>query len=256
LLRIEDIDTPRTIAGADRVIMEQLRALGLHWDGEPVWQTRRHALYARAFERLRHAHRVYPCHCHRRDLPPGPYPGTCRPAPPGHPASIATPPARPPAHCSWRFQVLAGRQSLEDRWYGTWQQDVAAETGDFIIRRSDGLWAYQLVVVVDDGAQGVTDVVRGSDLLASTARQQQLAQALGLPLPRTLHVPVLCDTHGQKLSKQNHAPALQVGQPLACLRQAWQGLGFAPLTACSVDCFLGQATTAWAARFKPCAPSG
>ena len=239
LLRIEDIDEPRTVPGAERIILHQLTALGLHWDGEPVHQTRRHALYAAAFARLRDAGRIYGCACVRRELPPGPYPGTCRP-----PAGTAGRAVR-----SWRFRVEAGVEHFTDRWLGPQSQDVAADVGDFIVHRADGLWAYQLVVVVDDGAQGVTDIVRGADLLDSTARQRQLARALDLPLPRVLHVPLILDAAGLKLSKQNHAPALDVTQPLACLQAAWGALGFAPLPAATSADFLARATAQWAQRF-------
>lgn len=243
LLRIEDIDSPRTVAGADRWIMSQLTALGMHWDGEPVWQTRRHPLYQQAFERLRTAGRVYGCACTRRDLPAGPYPGTCRP----RPGAAESPPAG--RIRSWRFRVTPGCEAFNDRWQGPQSQDVAAEVGDFIIRRADGLWAYQLVVVVDDGQQGVTDVVRGADLLDSTARQRQLARALGLQCPRTLHVPLLCDATGRKLSKQNHAPAIDTDHPMDCLRRAWRMLGFDPLAAANPAQFWPEATAQWGRRF-------
>jgi glutamyl-Q tRNA(Asp) synthetase len=245
LLRIEDIDEPRTVPGADRVIQQQLHALGLHWDGEPVWQTRRHALYAQACARLRAAGRVYGCACVRRELPPGPYPGTCRPTA-DHPDGPAR--ARRPIR-SWRFRVEPGLETFPDRWLGPQSQDVAAEVGDFIIRRADGLWAYQLAVVVDDGEQGITDVVRGADLLDSTARQRQLARALELPLPAVLHVPLIVDAAGHKLSKQNHAPALDVSRPLDCLQSAWQSLGFAALPVDTPPAFLAEATARWARRF-------
>ena len=251
LLRIEDIDEPRAVAGADRIILHQLQALGLHWDEAPVWQTRRHALYEQAFARLRAAGLIYGCACARRELPPGPYPGTCRP-PDGAsmPAgAVAPPPAGRRPVRSWRFRVAPGLETFTDRWLGPQSQDVAAEVGDFIVRRADGLWAYQLAVVVDDGAQGVTDVVRGADLLDSTARQRQLARALGLAPPRVLHVPLILDAAGHKLSKQNHAPALDVSRPLDCLREAWRALGFAALPAATPQAFLSAATAGWAQRF-------
>jgi len=240
LLRIEDIDEPRTVAGAEGVILGQLEALGLRWDGEPVRQAARHPLYERAFARLRASGRVYGCACVRRELPPGPYPGTCRP-----PAGTGNRPIR-----SWRFRVEPGVETFTDRWLGPQAQDVAAEVGDFIIRRADGLWAYQLAVVVDDGDQGVTDVVRGADLLDSTARQRQLARALDLPPPRVLHVPLVLDDAGRKLSKQNHAPALDVSRPLDCLRAAWKALGFAELAAATPQAFWPEATARWARRFR------
>ena len=245
LLRIEDIDTPRVAAGADRRIMAQLRALGMRWDGEPVWQTRRHEAYQRAFERLRADGRVYGCVCARRELPAGPYPGTCRP---GAASAANAVPARRVR--SWRFRVEPGREAFVDRWQGPQSQDVAAEVGDFIVRRADGLWAYQLAVVVDDGWQGVTDVVRGADLLDSTARQRQLARALGLPCPRTLHVPLVLDTSGRKLSKQNHAPALDTDRPLECLQKAWRALGFEPVPAGDTEEFWPAAIARWTARFE------
>ncbi|WP_232304995.1 glutamyl-Q tRNA(Asp) synthetase [Castellaniella caeni] len=294
LVRIEDIDEPRTVPGADRIILRQLQALGLHWDAAPVWQTQRHALYAQAFARLRAANRVYACHCTRRELPPGPYPGTCRPtmvgasahagrhapasppsdegplfasvvvddkpndgvpntALPRDPAQSGKPPPQTPRarKAAWRFLVESGIETFRDRWLGTQSQDVAAAVGDFIIRRADGLWAYQLVVVVDDARQGVTDIVRGADLLDSTARQQHLARALGLRYPRVMHVPLILDAAGRKLSKQNHAPALNLDAPLECLQQAWQALGFARLSVATLDAFWPQATAQWARRFVP-----
>ena len=240
LLRIEDIDEPRTVPGAESAILRQLETLGLRWDEDPIRQTARHPLYERAFARLRDAGRVYGCACVRRELPPGPYPGTCRP-----PAGTGSRPIR-----SWRFLVEPGVETFTDRWLGPQSQDVAAEVGDFIVRRADGLWAYQLVVVVDDGDQGVTDVVRGADLLDSTARQLQLARALGVPAPRVLHVPLILDAAGHKLSKQNHAPALDVSRPLDCLRAAWRALGFAELSAATPQAFWPEATARWAQRFR------
>ncbi len=249
LLRIEDIDEPRTVPGADCVILGQLEALGLRWDEAPVRQTARHRLYERAFARLRDAGRVYGCACVRRELPPGPYPGTCRP-PTGAGASGVSPAATNRPIRSWRFLVEPGVETFTDRWLGPQFQDVAAEVGDFIVRRADGLWAYQLAVVVDDGDQGVTDVVRGADLLDSTARQRQLARALDLRAPRVLHVPLILDAAGHKLSKQNHAPALDVSQPLECLRKAWKALGFADLPASTPQAFWPEATAHWARRFE------
>jgi glutamyl-Q tRNA(Asp) synthetase len=246
LLRIEDIDTPRTVAGADQTIMAQLAALGMRWDRPPVWQSARHPLYEAAFARLQAAGRTYSCTCSRRQRLSGPHRGACRQEATGgrtSGGSHATP--RP----SWRFRVEPGRESFQDRWLGPQSQDVARDVGDFIIRRADGLWAYQLVVVVDDAAQGITDVVRGVDLLDSTGRQRQLARALAVPAPRTMHVPLVRDAGGHKLSKQNHAPALDVRDPLKPLLQAWTALGFTPFPAGGVDAFLDEATARWARRF-------
>lgn len=238
LLRIEDIDTPRVVEGADLYIMGQLRALGMHWDEEPVWQSRRLSLYAAAFERLRAAGLVYGCACTRRMLTGGPYPGTCRNGLPEGQRARA-----------WRLRVPSGTVRFTDRWQGPQSQDVPREVGDFILRRADGLWAYQFVVVVDDGLQQITDVVRGADLLDSTARQHVLAHYLGFPVPRMLHVPLLLDERGLKLSKQNHAPALDTSNPVQTLQRAWQGLGFGPLEAPDPAAFWARAVPVWGRRF-------
>jgi len=240
LLRIEDIDTPRVAAGADQLIMNQLQALGMRWDEPPVWQSRRQALYQAAFNRLKAADLVYGCACTRQELGSRAYPGTCsRGIAPGR--SIR----------SWRFRVPRGVVHFQDRWLGPGQQDVAASVGDFIIRRADGLWAYQLAVVVDDGDQGVTDIVRGADLLGSTARQLLLARALGLRSPRVMHVPLVLDEHGHKLSKQNHAPALDSARPVRALERAWRWLGFADIAHDGdIEAFWRAAIPAWAERFN------
>lgn len=240
LLRIEDIDTPRIIRGADQFIMQQLHSLGMHWDEEPVWQSARHDLYDMAFRRLADAGLVYGCACTRRMLSGGPYPGTCRQ---GLRAG-QTPRA-------WRLRVPTGIAHFIDRWQGPQSQDIAREVGDFILRRADGLWAYQFVVVVDDGLQGITDIVRGADLLDSTARQHLLAGYLGYPSPRMLHVPLLLDDRGLKLSKQNHAPALDPSNPLRTLERAWCTLGFTRLDAPDIDTFWARAVPIWANRYGP-----
>jgi len=252
LLRIEDVDTPRVAAGADRLIMGQLQALGMQWDGEALWQSQRGAAYREALDALQARGRVYPCGCTRREiadsvlqaqgaLPDGerPYPGTCRGGlPPGRTAR------------AWRLRVPPGEERFDDRWQGACSQDVERAVGDFVLRRADGLWAYQLAVVVDDGAQGVTDVVRGADLLGSTARQRVLGRMLGLPLPRVMHVPLVCDPRsGLKLSKQNGAPPLDTGRPLDALARAWEALGFEPFPASGLPAFWAEATARWAARF-------
>ncbi len=251
LVRIEDVDTPRTVAGADALILSQLRALGLRWDGDVVWQSKRGALYQRAFDGLAARGLVYGCGCTRREIadsqPDGalgadgerPYPGTCRHGlAPGRQAR------------AWRVRVPPGVERFDDRWLGPQQQDVAQAVGDFALRRADGLWAYQLAVVVDDAEQAVTDVVRGADLLGSTARQRVLGRMLDLPLPRVMHVPLVVDpATGLKLSKQNHAQALDVGRPLAALDAAWRKLGFASLPARDVPVFLAEATAQWGRRF-------
>ncbi len=256
LLRIEDVDKPRSVPGADRVIMDQLATLGLRWDGEVIWQSARDAVYQRAFDDLAARGLVYGCGCTRREIADAaaaldlgddaladgerPYAGTCRDGlAPGRTAR------------AWRLRVPPGIDAFEDRWLGPQRQNVARSVGDFVLRRADGLWAYQLAVVVDDGAQGVTDVVRGADLLTSTARQRVLARMLGLTPPRVMHVPLILDPRsGLKLSKQNHAPALDLTRPLATLNEAWQALGFTPIAAADTATFLRDACAAWAARWR------
>ncbi len=239
LLRIEDIDTPRVVAGADLLIQQQLQALGMRWDGPVTWQSRRLPLYEQAFGRLRAGGLIYPCGCTRQEAGAGPYAGTCRHGlPPGRQAR------------AWRLRVPPGVTTFTDRWLGPQRQDVAAEVGDFILKRADGLWAYQFVVVVDDGEQGVTDIVRGADLLDSTARQQVLARLLGLAPPRTMHVPLALDASGRKLSKQNHAPALDLQRPVATLLRAWRALGFDDMAVSSVAGFWAAALPAWRKRHE------
>jgi len=253
LLRIEDVDTPRTVPGAAERIMAQLEALGLSWDGEVMWQSRRGDAYQAAFDALAARGLIYGCGCTRREIAdsalrgqtqPGadgerPYPGTCRNGlPEGRQAR------------AWRVRLPEGVERFEDRWLGPQEQDVARAVGDMALRRADGLWAYQLAVVVDDAAQGVTDVVRGADLLGSTARQRVLGRLLGLPPVRYLHVPLILDAgSGLKLSKQNGAPPIDTGAPLEALKGAWTALGFEPFPATERDAFLRVATAHWARRF-------
>lgn len=208
LLRIEDIDGPRVVEGADRAIMRDLAWLGLDWDGDPTWQSAREGHYRDAIAHLERVGRAYPCTCSRREIaqassaPHGPsdegprYPGTCR-----DPARRRL--DRPRAV---RFATIPGeRVHHTDEAYGEQEQDVHATVGDFVIRRSDGLWAYQLAVTVDDLLQGVTRVVRGADLLPSTPRQLMLRGALdpGAPTIETLHVPLLRGPDGRRLAKRD-----------------------------------------------------
>lgn len=252
LLRIEDIDGPRSVAGADTTIIAQLAALGFRHNGPIVWQSTRLALYQAAFDALEQAGLVYGCGCTRREIadsrPPQasatqsgehPYPGTCR---------HGLPPGRTPR--AWRLRVPPGEIVFQDRWMGDQRQDVRNEVGDFVLKRADGQWAYQLAVVVDDGDQGITHVVRGADLLGSTARQYVLHDMLRLARPQMMHVPLVTLADGRKLSKQNGAPAVNTDRPLACLQQAWKLLGFAPLGADDVATFWRDATQAWATRWR------
>lgn len=222
LVRIEDVDQPRCVAGADRLILQQLADCGLLADEEPVRQSTRSALYQRALDKLVGAGRAYPCGCSRKDIEQAlaargtprerhaelVYPGTCRTGLHGR-----TPRA-------WRLRVEPGVVQWTDRRLGAQQQDVQAQVGDFVLRRSDGFWAYQLAVVVDDAQQGITQVVRGEDLADNTARQIALQQALRLPTPGYLHTPLVLGADGEKLSKQNGAQPLDTSDPLAALRRA------------------------------------
>ena len=223
LLRIEDVDMPRARPGAEDAILATLETLGFEWDG-PVWrQSERVASYADALERLLAQRLVYPCACTRAErahdrvgrIGERIYPGTCAN---GLAAERGT---RPRA--AMRVRTPATPVAFVDRRFGAIEQVLAADVGDFVVRRSDGLFAYQLAVVVDDAAQGITDVVRGADLLTSTPRQIFLQRALGLPTPRYLHVPVAIDAHGHKLSKQSGAAAIQRGA-LHSLIAAWHFL--------------------------------
>jgi glutamyl-tRNA synthetase len=223
LMRVEDLDGPRVRPGLEARILEELRWLGLDWDegpdvggpAGPYRQSERLPRYAAALERLREAGRAYPCFCSRAEIaaasqaPHGPsdegprYPGTCRGLPAAEVARRAA--ARRPA---WRLAVDPGPVAFEDGVHGPRAHDVAAEVGDFVIARADGIPAYQLAVVVDDAAMGVTDVVRGDDLLSSTARQLLLYQALGLPAPRFAHVPLVVGEDGARLAKRHGARSL------------------------------------------------
>ncbi|WP_208280184.1 tRNA glutamyl-Q(34) synthetase GluQRS [Massilia oculi] len=217
LVRIEDIDEGRSVAGAAEGILALLDALGMHADGEIVWQSRRKDLYQAAAERI--AQDTYPCGCNRREIadsrlgfaPDGAaiYAGTCR---------HGLGPGR--SMRSLRVRVPeAGLDEITfiDRFAGKVTQHLARDSGDFLLKRADGFWAYQLAVVVDDAEQGVTDVVRGADLLDSTPRQIFLQRLLGVPTPRYLHVPVVRNENGEKLSKQTGALAVTAGDEPAAV---------------------------------------
>ncbi|XGA81753.1 tRNA glutamyl-Q(34) synthetase GluQRS [Halomonas sp. CH40] len=199
LVRIEDIDPPRCPPGAADTILQQLEAFGLHWEGDVCWQHQRGEAYAQALEKLKAQGLAYPCSCSRKQWRDHAiYPGWCR--------NGVQAPGQPVA---WRLRSDLGQRPVnwQDRLFGTQTHDPA-EYGDVVLQRKDGLWAYQLAVVVDDANQGITDVVRGIDLLDNTPWQRQLQVALGYPQPRYLHLPLVVTQEGQKLSKQNLAPAL------------------------------------------------
>ena len=285
LVRIEDVDTPRCVADCDQTILSQLAACGLLPDEPPVYQSQRGAFYQSALDQLTAQGLVFPCGCTRQDLaramqasgqPPERhgelvYPGTCRDGLKGR------------APRSWRFlteefkqnkplahviraqsaiNIIASGVSVtaaffpqgnaELRWHdrliGTQTQNVGLAVGDFVLKRADGLWAYQLAVVVDDAAQGVTHIVRGQDLADNTARQILLQRALGFALPAYLHTPLVLGANGEKLSKQNGAQPLDTSQPVAALQQAGRVLGLVghPMAATPGE-WLRQAVPSWAA---------
>jgi glutamyl-Q tRNA(Asp) synthetase len=283
LVRIENVDTPRCVPGADREILQQLALCGLVSDAAPLYQSQRSADYQAALDALIHRRAVYPCACSRKDIemalaargnvalptqgeaptagattqPRGGelvYPGTCRTGLHGKSAR------------AWRFdtriykanealaqQNIAGEATeniannfltWHDRRLGAQQQEVENEVGDFVVKRADGLWAYQLAVVVDDAAQRVTHVVRGEDLADNTARQILLQRALGTPTPQYLHTPLVLAADGHKLSKQNGATPLDLSQPLRALNAAAACLGLAPASGSLKQALQGW-TQAW-----------
>ena len=258
LVRIEDVDLPRCVPGAAEEILRQLAACGLHSDEAPLRQSRRGDAYQAALDRLVARGWAYPCGCTRKDIEQAwaargrqrerhaelVYPGSCRPANGG----LGTKPAR-----AWRLDVAATSAALalasplewHDRRLGLQSQDVGAQVGDFVLKRADGLWAYQLAVVVDDAAQGITHVVRGEDLADNTARQILLQRALGFATPAYLHTPLVLGQNGEKLSKQNGAAALELHDPLAALAAAAAMLGLNSL-ATSVPEALEHWTREWA----------
>jgi glutamyl-Q tRNA(Asp) synthetase len=225
LLRIEDVDAPRCSTSAADDILRLLAAYGFEWDGQPVWQSRRTEAYAAALHRLKAAGQVFPCACTRRELadsaiaPDGAaiYPGTCRTGlPPGREAR------------AWRLRVGQAQIAFDDAIQGPIRSVLAHDAGDFVLRRADGLYAYQLAVVVDDAEAGITHVVRGADLLLSTARQIHLQGCLGVATPAYAHLPVAVNAAGEKLSKQTLAMPLAAARPVPSLIATLRFLGQSP----------------------------
>jgi glutamyl-Q tRNA(Asp) synthetase len=251
LVRIEDVDRPRCVPGADEEILRQLAACSLTPDEPPAWQSQREPLYQQALDRLVREGRAYPCACSRRDIELAlraqgrqrernadlVYPGTCRDGLQGRQAR------------AWRFQVPDGVVAWTDRRVGTHLQEVARQVGDFVLKRADGLFAYQLAVVVDDANQRITHVVRGEDLTDNTPRQLLLQRALGAPTPAYLHTPLVLGPNGEKLSKQNGAAPLALGDPLAALRSAAGVLGLPEPAPGSLADALAQWVRAWVVRY-------
>ena len=265
LVRIEDVDSSRCLSGVAELILQQLAACGLHSDQTPVYQSQRSSVYQDALDGLVRRGLAYPCACTRKEIDVALqalgqvksrhaeliYPGTCRRGLHGRPErawrcrtdflirnqALAQTDQAPPAIFSI-VKVVPGASASDqaamqaaapvswaDRRLGPQQQDVQTQVGDFILKRADGCFAYQLAVVVDDAAQGISDIVRGEDLADNTARQIWLQQALGLPTPRYLHTPLVLGANGEKLSKQNGASALNANEPLLALNQAARILG-------------------------------
>nr|WP_318382920.1 tRNA glutamyl-Q(34) synthetase GluQRS [uncultured Enterobacter sp.] len=238
LVRIEDIDPPREVAGAANTILHQLEHYGLHWDGDVLWQSARHDAYRAALDYLHAQGMSYYCTCTRARIQSigGAYDGYCRTRGNG------------PENAALRLLQRHPVSQFYDRLRGTLVADVALAQEDFIIHRRDGLFAYNLAVVVDDHFQGVTEIVRGADLIAPTVRQISLYQHFGWPVPGYIHLPLALNSAGDKLSKQNHAPALPAGDPRPIIISAlqflnqdvtreWQDL--------SVDALLQEAVKIW-----------
>jgi glutamyl-Q tRNA(Asp) synthetase len=274
LVRIEDVDIPRCVPGAADEILRQLVACGLAPDAPPVYQSQRTHLYQTAFDTLIAQGLAYPCACSRKDIEaalaalgePKPrdgelvYPGTCRSGLQGKAARAwrfltrIYPSNIPIVLVAWTYSAInkealsdplsAGLTHWHDRRLGAQQQNVEAQVGDFVLKRADGLWAYQLAVVVDDAAQGITHVVRGKDLADNTARQILLQRALGYATPQYLHTPLVLAADGHKLSKQNGAMPLDLAQPLVALNAAAKVLGL-PSSTGSVQQALQAWTRAW-----------
>jgi glutamyl-Q tRNA(Asp) synthetase len=227
LVRMEDVDRPRNVAGAAESILATLEAFGFEWQGEVLWQSRRLEAYAEVLEQLKSRGLAYGCACSRKEIADSAsraavdgglaYPGTCRRGLlPGRTAR------------AWRLRVPDEQWGFEDRLQGTVSQCLERDVGDFVLLRADGQFAYQLAVVADDAFQGITDVVRGADLIDSTPRQIHLQHCLEVPTPRYAHLPVATNAAGEKLSKQTLAPALDAGRAGAELVRALAFLGQRP----------------------------
>jgi len=253
LIRIEDIDETRTVTGAAEDIIHTLAALGMQSNEPILWQSHRQSRYKAAFIEL--GNRVYPCTCSRKEIVDSRvslssdgaaiYPGTCR-----------TGLAEGRIARAWRLRVpdvgdASNIIEFNDRWQGLVRESLSASVGDFVLRRADGFWAYQLAVVIDDADQGITHVVRGADLLESTARQIYLQRLLNKKTPHYLHVPVITNDRGEKLSKQTGAQALDISKPVSTLLAAAKALelDIKAKAINSVQTFFEAAVPSWARRF-------
>ncbi len=241
LLRVEDIDPPREVSGSARRIIDDLSRLGLEPDGPVLYQSSRLEAYQHAVNHLLEKGLAYPCTCSRKDIPAsGIYQGTCR-------GGIAK--GKKPR--SIRFRVKNGKVQFTDKLQGQITDSPAGISGDFIIRRADGLFAYQLAVVVDDEFQAVTQVVRGADLLDSTTRQIRLQEALGFESPHYMHLPVALSADGKKLSKRLQADPVKHQDPAFAVAQALQFLGQEPPTGLSLDTLWKWALEHWSSDLIP-----
>ena len=242
LVRIEDVDGARTLPGADAAILHTLESFGLEWDGPVIYQSQRLDAYAAALEQLRQLHAVYPCACSRREVADsslagveGPiYPGTCRTGLPTGRVARA-----------WRIRTQETVIDFQDGLQGTIRHHLATDTGDFVVRRADGFYAYQLAVVVDDAAQGITEVVRGRDILHSTARQIHLQRLLTLPALSYLHLPIAVNARGEKLSKQAGALPVKPEEKVTSLIRVLRFLGQRPPMELATSDLSGVWTWAW-----------
>ena len=248
-LRIDDIDETRTVPGAESAILQTLNVLGFEWSGLPTRQSHKKDRYLDIVNTLLDQNYAFPCGCSRRDVqrcaqPQNTtmiYPGTCR---------EGLPPGR--TRRTIRLRVPDTTSVMMDRFLGLFEQNLAREVGDFVVHRADGFTAYQLAVVVDDEDEGITHVVRGADLLSSTPRQQLLQTYLGFTTPTYAHLPVVIDSAGHKLSKQNAAHPIPDTHPLLVLINAWQFLGqVAPSQVGNVDEFWEAATCLWSPERIP-----
>lgn len=259
LVRIEDVDTPRCVAGTAELILSQLAGCGLLPDEAPVYQSTRQPAYAQALDKLRLQRAVYVCSCSRNDIAQHwmalaktkdrhsewPYPGTCRTG-----MRDASNSALSGSHThAWRLRSGTPDAPLvvgwEDRRLGLQTQNITDTVGDFVLKRADALWAYQMAVVVDDAAQGITHVVRGEDLADNTPRQIHLQRMLGLPTPMYLHTPLVLDGRGEKLSKRSDALPLVASSE--AVKDALQRLGIA-VQPSTLSEMLGVAVSEWRAR--------
>ncbi len=251
-LRIEDLDPPREVPGAADAILRTLEALGFTWDGPVIWQSQRLTAYQDALDALIASGHAYPCACTRREIALAGYPGVDGVV---YPGTCRNGLAAGKAGRAWRLHVPAGEVMFMDGHYGAQRQDVAHQVGDYVLKRADGLFAYQLAVVVDDAWQGISEVVRGADLLDSTPRQIVLQRALNAPTPRYTHLPLLVNAAGEKLSKQTLAPAIRPDQAADELRLALTRLNHVPPADCQgLDELWGWALAHWSLARAPAAP--